>query len=250
MPHYLVRGAWKANASDAVWIGFARSEAKIRAAASKAALLVSSVEPLDDGEPVREDAGQPSALSRIATKLDGAGRVDDAAATMIQVYRMREDAGTRDAICLRIPRYYLGAGRHDDAWRVLNEIRAGLIRGNSLVVDRVPADVADWYRMAARVLKADKRRDHERIMLAAERIANTISEYWIVTDGTPRPGISGREDAVSQVAAFAGEVLPSQVDATAWAEGAVPPQRGLSMEIATQAAASIDAELLRAIRSP
>ena len=85
MPHYLIRGAWKRDAVDAVRAVFAKSEDSARSAASKAGLLVLSVEAVDKGAAVREDAGGPSALSRLATQLNRDGRPDDAAAVMLQV---------------------------------------------------------------------------------------------------------------------------------------------------------------------
>lgn len=248
MPHFLIRGAWKATAIDTVRIVFAPSESSARDAASLAGVFVSTIEALDDGELPPADAGQTSALSRLATRLEGLGRVDDAVATMLQVYGVYADAGKWIApVCLRVPRYLLGAGRNDDAWRALNDIRCGGMRGNALTHAMVPACAVKWYEVAARVLKADGRSDHERIMMASTGIASFISEFWVESTGARRGLVADREHAVRESAAIAAQVLPSAEHAMVLAERLIPNLEGLTAQSAVAAACRVDVLILDAL---
>lgn len=248
MPHYLVRGASSLDAADRAFAVFAADESGARAAASQVGIFVSSVVPLDQGEPVPHDAGRSSALARLATKLSRESRTDDAIAVMEQVYAMRVGESV-SSLCLRIPRYLLKAGRRDEAWRYLQRMRVSEIAGNSLGCDRSPADFTAFYKMCARVVRAGGRKDHAAIYEAAAEIAFVVNEYASACDGCSDRAVANRREAVESIADVAASVLPTVQSAKAWAELFVGRSERLAYAAAIRLASDAYPSLLRAVQS-
>ena len=158
---------------------------------------------------------------------------------------MRAHVGTGDSLCLRIPRYYLKAGRHDDAWRVLNEIRVGRVRGNSLIdKHRYPSDWTEWYRLAGRVLKADKRTDQQLVYETASKVLQVLDDWLRYRDGVRGVALSSREDAVASIASIVAGVLHKGSDASHWSESVTPRSEDLCDSQVCEIGAVLDSAIL------
>lgn len=131
MPHYLVKGARKSDATDKTIVVHAQSEQGAIESANGHGLFVASVEALDAGEPDRRDAGESSAIRPLCTKLRDSGRVQDGIDVLLWTYEMDAATGRPSPVeaYLRVPKYLAHAERFDEAIRYLHEMKRGRVVG-------------------------------------------------------------------------------------------------------------------------
>ena len=175
MPHYLVRGARRLDATDVSLIVHAIAADEALRLAAEEGVLVSTFEALDEGEPEPRDAGQPSALMRVATRLKKAKRYPDAVSVMRQVHTMDDKAGVRHGsdLYLRIPRYLIEDRRFDEAWAYLGLMKLGQTPWRRLG-DLLPHDLSEIHRLSARLLRAEHRERQAAIHDALTQIADIM----------------------------------------------------------------------------
>lgn len=131
MPHYLVKGARKSDATDKTIVVHAQSEREAIESANGHGLFVATVEALDAGEPDRRDAGHSSAIRPLCTMLRDAGRVQDGIEVLLWTYEMDAASGGQSPVeaYLRVPKYLAHAKRFDDAIRYLHGMKWGRVVG-------------------------------------------------------------------------------------------------------------------------
>ncbi len=131
MPHYLVKGARKSDATSKTIVVHAPSKREAIELANGHGLFVASVEALDAGEPERHDAGHSSAIRPLCTMLRDAGRVQDGIEVLLWTYEMDAASGGQSPMeaYLRVPKYLAHAKRFDEAIQYLHRMKRGGVVG-------------------------------------------------------------------------------------------------------------------------